>query len=174
GLTWTASTVPQSAVIGGQPLAQPNGTVVVPIDNAFETRVESFVSTDGGATYTGPHTIANITQHTVAGNMRTEALPSAEADAAGTIYVVWQDCRFRTSCSANDIVMSTSTDGVTWSSVVRLPFASTTSTLDLFIPGIGVGRPSSGASAKLGVTAYRYNNASCSVSTCRLFASFIS
>src|SRR5437588_839533 len=38
GLTWTASTVPSSAVIGGQPLAQPNGTVVVPIDNAFETR----------------------------------------------------------------------------------------------------------------------------------------
>jgi hypothetical protein len=174
GVTWTQSTVPSSAVIGGQPLAQPNGTVVVPIDNAFETRVESFVSTDGGATYTGPNTISNITQHTVAGNMRTEALPSAEADAAGKVYVVWQDCRFRAGCSANDIVMSTSTDGVTWTSVVRLPFASTTSTVDLFIPGIGVGRQSSGSSAKLGVTTYRYNTSSCTVSTCRLFASFIS
>lgn len=174
GLTWSASTVPSSGVIGGQPLAQPNGAVVVPIDNAAETRVESFVSTDGGLTYTGPNTISAITTHTVAGNLRTDTLPSAEADAAGRIYVVWQDCRFRPSCSANDIVMSTSTDGVTWSPVVRLPFAPTTSAVDLFIPGIGVGRLSSGSTARLGITAYRYSNASCTTSTCRLYASFIS
>ena len=32
--------------------------------------------------------------------------PSAEIDGAGTVYVVWADCRFRTACKANDIVIS--------------------------------------------------------------------
>jgi hypothetical protein len=48
GLTWTASSVPGVSVIGGQPVVQPNGTVVVPIDNGFEGSVQSFVSTNGG------------------------------------------------------------------------------------------------------------------------------
>jgi len=175
GSSWSASIATAASVIGGQPLAQPNGTVVVPIDNSFSTKVESFVSTDGGLTYTGPHAIATITSHTVAGGaMRTSPLPSAEVDAAGKIYVVWHDCRFRTSCSANDIVMSTSTDGVTWSSVVRTPVVATSGSADLFIPGIGVARSTSGSTAHLGVTMYALANASCSTSTCKLYSVFVS
>ena len=44
----------------------------------------------------------------------TSPLPSAEMDAAGTAYVVWQDCRFRSGCTSNDIVMSKSTSETTW------------------------------------------------------------
>jgi BNR repeat-like domain len=174
GLTWTASSVPSASVIGGQPLALPNGTVVVPIDNGSETAIESFVSHDGGATYTGPNAISTLTSHTPRGGLRSDALPSAEVDAAGKVYVVWQDCRFRTGCTANDIVMSTSTDGVTWSPVVRIPFSTTTSTNDSFIPGIGVDRSTSGSTARLGVTAYFYPNTSCTTATCQLMAGFVS
>ena len=39
--------------------------------------------------------------------MRTFSLPSAEVAGDGKVYVAWQDCRFRTGCSSNDIVYST-------------------------------------------------------------------
>jgi hypothetical protein len=88
--------------------------------------------------------------------------------------VVWHDCRFRTGCAANDIVMSTSTDGQTWTAVQRLPIAAVGGTVDTFIPGIAVDRTTSGATARLGVTFYLYPQTSCSVSTCKMFAAFVS
>jgi len=175
GKTWTEGTVPMhSVVIGGQPLVQPNGTVIVPIDNGNETAIESFVSTDGGATYTGPFSISKITAHTEAGNLRSGPLPSAEIDSAGTVYVVWEDCRFITNCTANDIVMSTSSDGKTWSAVARIPIDTTTSGVDHFIPGLAVDVGTSGGSAHLGLTYYFYPNTSCTTSTCQLDVGFIS
>jgi hypothetical protein len=45
---------------------------------------------------------------------------------------VWHDCRFRPSCTANDIVLSTSTDGVTWSAPSRVTTGPSS-----FIPGLG-------------------------------------
>ena len=54
GLSWTPSSVPSASVVGGQPLVQPDGTVVMPIDNGSETSVNSFVSADGGASFQGP------------------------------------------------------------------------------------------------------------------------
>jgi hypothetical protein len=105
--------------------------------------------------------------------MRTSPLPSAEVDGGGKVYVVWQDCRFRAGCSSNDIVMSTSTDGKTWSSVARIPIDPTTSTIDHFIPGIGVDPSTSGSSAHLGLTFYAFPNANCSTSTCQLLVGFV-
>jgi hypothetical protein len=66
-------------------------------------------------------TVAQVADHRVAGGLRTGPLPSAEMDAAGKVYVAWQDCRFRRGCKSNDIVMSTTTDGVTWSAVYEKP-----------------------------------------------------
>jgi hypothetical protein len=106
--------------------------------------------------------------------LRTEPLPSAEIDAAGTAYVVWQDCRFRSGCAANDIVMSKSTSETTWGPVTRVPIDTTTSAVDHFIPGIGVDRSTSGASARLGLTYYFYPNRSCTAATCQLDVGFIS
>ena len=175
GQTWTESSVPRrSSVIGGQPLVQPNGTVVVPIANGVETTMESFVSTNGGVSYSGPFTISNITSHAAAGGLRTSALPSAEIDGAGTVYVVWQDCRFIARCTANDIVLSKSSDGVSWSAVTRVPIDSTTSGVDHFIPGLAVDVSTSGAGAHLGLTYYFYPNTACTASTCQLDVGFIS
>jgi hypothetical protein len=176
GRTWgpAINTVGNASGLGGQPVVQPNGVVIVPIDTATESGVRAFRSTDGGASWSSPVTIASISAHTVAGGVRTPALPSAEIDGAGKVYVVWQDCRFRASCSSNDIVMSTSSDGLAWSSVQRIPIDTTTSGRDHFIPGIGVDKATSGATARLGLTYYYYPAASCTAATCQLSVGYLS
>src|SRR6185436_17032136 len=95
-----------------------DGKVVVPYAG---NGIQTIVSTNGGQSFTGPFTIATITTHGVAGSLRAPLLPSTEIDGAGNFYVVWPDCRFRSGCSSNDIVMTTSTDRSTWSAVVRIP-----------------------------------------------------
>jgi hypothetical protein len=120
GLTWgpATATATHAAGIGGQPLVQPAGTVVVPIETSG---ISAFTSTNGGATWSAPVTVSNIQSHTDAGGIRSGPLPSAAVDGAGTVYVVWEDCRFRASCSTNDLVYSTSSDGIHWSKVARIP-----------------------------------------------------
>ncbi len=170
GLTWGAahSTANRASGLGGQPVVQPNGTVIVPIDNANESSVLAFTSTNGGTSWSSTVTVASISTHTVAGNLRSGPLISAEIDAAGKVYVVWQDCRFESGCSANDIVMSTSTNGATWTAVQRIPMDPVGSGVDHFIPGIGVDRSTSGTTAHLVLAFYYYPTSSCSTSTCQL------
>jgi hypothetical protein len=129
---------------------------------------------DGGANWTSSTQVSPITDHNVAGGLRTSPLPSAEVDGEGRVYVVWQDCRFRSGCAQNDIVMSTTTDGFTWTPIVRIPIDPTTSTVDHFIPGIGVDRSTQGSSARLALGYYYYPVSTCSVTTCQLTAGFIS
>jgi hypothetical protein len=177
GLTWGTALNPggsTSAVgIGGQPLVQPNGTVIVPFFQEFVGSIESFSSTDGGASWTLPIQVAKISGHQVAGGLRTDPLPSAQIDASGTVYVVWQDCAFRTNCSSNDLVMSTSADGTHWSAKARIPIDPTASTVDHFIPGIGIDPSTSGSTAHLGLTYYYYPQANCTSATCALYVGFI-
>jgi hypothetical protein len=171
GQTWGAGlNVPNAFGLGGQPVVQPNGTVVVPFESSG---IQAFVSTNGGASWKQPVTVSNIIDHGVAGGLRTSPLPSAEIDAAGTVYVVWQDCRFRSGCSSNDIVMSTSTNGTSWSAVTRIPIDATSSTVDHFIPGIAVDPTTSGGTAHLALTYYFYPVANCSQSTCKMGVGFI-
>jgi len=173
GLTWAPSSMPAASVVGGQPVVQPNGTVVMPIDDGFEGSVQSFVSTNGGVSFQGPFPVSSITAHFVAGNLRVHELPSAEVDSTGRVYTVWNDCRFRAGCASNDIVMSTSTNGQTWTSVVRIPIDATNSTVDHFLPGIGVEPGTGGATAHLGLLYYYYPVSSCAASTCQLTVGFI-
>jgi hypothetical protein len=175
GLTWAPArnTADLAAGIGGQPVVQPNGNVIVPIEGVG-TAMLAFTSTNGGASWNASTTISSITDHLVAGNLRTSTLPSAAIDAAGTVYAIWQDCRFRMGCSANDLVMSTSTDGITWTAPVRIPIDPLASTVDHFIPGLAIEPTTSGNSAHLALTYYFYASANCDASTCALYAGFIS
>jgi hypothetical protein len=175
GATWgtPVNTTNSAHGLGGQPLVKPDGTVVVPVDDAGEASIISFVSTDGGATWGAPVTVTAISRHPVAGGLRAGPLPSAEMDGSGRTYVVWQDCRFRASCASNDLVMATSTDGVTWSAVTRIPIDAVNSPADYFIPGIGVDRTTAGASARIGLAYYFYPSASCTAATCQLSVGFI-
>ena len=175
GLTWSAPGAPaptatQAEGLGGQPLVQPNGTLIVPLwaDRQTPNAIEDYISTNGGYSYSAEMHVSDIAVHGNSGGLRTEPLPSAEMDSSGKVYVVWQDCSFRTNCSSNDIVMSTSSDGITWTTKTRIPIDPTTSTVDHFIPGIAVDRSTSGSSAHLALTYYYYPDASCTATTCQL------
>lgn len=172
GQTWSApqNTVGNATGIGGQPLVGPQGRVIVPIDDPNEANVLSFVSNDGGATWSQPVLISHITDHHDAGGVRSGPLPSAAMDAGGTTYLTWQDCRFETNCSANDLVLSTSRDGTLWTAPARIPLDALGSGVDHFIPGIGTAPGTSGSGAAVGLTYYYYPSANCSTATCQLYA----
>jgi hypothetical protein len=68
----------------------------------------------------------------------------------------------------------TSTDGSNWSPVQRIPIDAVTSTVDHFLPGVGVDRATSGAGIHVGVTYYFYPVTNCSVATCQLHVGYIS
>lgn len=176
GLTWGPgfATADRAAGIGGQPVVQPNGTVVVPIADRFEANLLVFTSTNGGASWSSTKTASPIVDHVEAGGLRSGPLPSAAVDAAGKVYVVWQDCRFRSSCASNDIVMITSPDGLTWTPPARIPIDQVGSGVDHFIPGIAVDPTTSGSAAHLSITYYFYPQSNCSTSTCQLDVGFIS
>jgi hypothetical protein len=176
GQSWGVKKSPALAPkgLGGIPLPQPSGTVIVPASNATGTRLIAFRSTDGGRKWTKTQAIANVNAHRVAGNLRVlAALASAGADASGKAYVVWADCRFRARCRSNDLVMSTSVDGVRWTRPRRIPIDPTTSTADHFLPGLAVDRATSGSTARLSLTYYYYPDASCTETSCQLLVGFV-
>jgi len=176
GLTWgqPQSTAQAIAGIGGQPVVQPNGTVIVPLDNANESALGDFTSTNGGASWGNVVTITGISFHTVAGNLRSGPLPSAEIDGAGRVYVAWQDSRFERGGKSNDIVYTSSADGLTWTAVTRIPLDPVRSGVDHFIPGLAVDKSTSGSTAHLALTYYYYPVAACNTSTCALDVGFSS
>jgi hypothetical protein len=176
GNTWSAplTTADFAGGIGGQPLVQPNGNVVVPIE-LDGGAMAAFGSSNGGASWTATVPITQqIQAHGDDGGIRSGPLPSAAVDGAGTIWVMWEDCRFRASCSTNDLVYSTSSDGVNWSPVTRVPIDDTSSTVDHFIPGIGIDPATSGATAHVAVHYYYYSQSDCTTATCLLSVGFIS
>jgi hypothetical protein len=174
GATWSVpvQTAGHDKGLGGQPVVQPDGTVVVPFES-LNGKIETFRSTDGGNSWSRGISVASVAFHRVDGGLRTSPLPSAEIDAAGTVYVAWEDCRFRAKCASNDIVFSRSSDGVAWSAPARVPIDPATSTADHFIPGLAVNRATSGSSAQLALTYYFYPDAACG-SSCHLSVGYIS
>jgi BNR repeat-like domain/RTX calcium-binding nonapeptide repeat (4 copies) len=145
GATWSTPVRAGSILVGTQPVIQPNGTLVVVAgdyrdEQALSGTMAALRSTDGGATFTR-FTVADLQ----AGDntpMRAVSLPSVAADSTGTLYAVWSDCRFRTACAANDLVLSTSTDGMTWTAPTRI-----TSANSAFIPGLAADPQRPGALA---------------------------
>ncbi len=172
GLTWgpAKNTADQAGGLGGQPLVLPNGTVVVPIDG-FGGMI-AFRSTDGGKSWSSSTLIANQNYRGEDGGLRDGfGMPTAQIDGSGKIYMVWPDCSFRSGCSTDDLVLTTSTNGTTWTKIARIPIDPITSTVDHFIPGIGVDRATSGKTAHLAVTYYYYPVASCN-NSCQLYVGF--
>ena len=173
GRTWGAPTPTADSVhgLGGQPVVQPSGRVIVPFE-ALGGQIRAFSSDDGGATWNASVLVSPISSHRVAG-LRTSPLPTAEINRDGTVYVAWQDSRFENG-TANDIVLSTSADGATWSPVTRIPADPVGSNTDHFIPGLAVDRTSGGSRTLLGLTYYYDTDPGCSGSTCQIQAAFTS
>lgn len=172
GKTWSAGQPSSDHVggLGGEPVVQPNGTVIVPFQSGG---VDVFSSTNGGATWGKSQAIASIISHNVAGGLRNFDLPAVGIDGGGKVSVVWSDCRFRSGCAENDIVMSSSSDGKTWSAVKRIPIDAPTSTVDHFLPGIGIDPATSGKTAHMTIVYYYYPKANCNASTCNLEVGFV-
>ena len=156
--------------LGGEPLVQPNGTVVVPYQGGS---VRAFVSTNGGKSWNASVEVSSIDEYFDPGNIRNPDLPSATIDGAGNVAVVWSDCRFRTGCSTNDIVMSSSADGTHWSSPARIPIDPVNSNIDHFLPGVGADPATSGSTAHLTIVYYYYPVANCG-NSCQLDVGFTS
>lgn len=175
GLTWSQ---PQGLANqsffaqGGQPLVQPNGNVIVPI-YGFDTNgvenIYSYRSIDGGATWTDPMIIAPLTYSTtVAQFYRGGSLPSAEIDQAGKVYVAWAGCYFEANCSTDDIVFTTTTDGLTWTPLQRIPLDAIGSNVEHLTAGLAVDSGTSGQKAHLAVSYYYWPNAGCTATTCQV------
>ena len=173
GLSWGPPTPTADHIhgLGGQPVVQPNGRVVVPFEGF--TGIRAFSSDNGGATWNASVKISTNSSHLVPG-VRTSPLPSAEINRHGTVYVVWQDNRFEPGGTANDIVLSSSADGTTWSPVRRIPLDPVGSKVDHFIPGLAVNRTSAGGHTQLALTYYFDTNPSCHGLTCRIRVGFAS
>ena len=174
GLTWGTPVQPpgHDKGLGGQPVVQPSGRVVVPY-LALNNAISSFYSDDGGLSWSRPIKVAGAHVHDAAGGLRSGPLPTAEIAADGTVYVAWQDCRFRPHCGSNDIVFSKSSDGVSWSAPARIPIDGVTSGADYFIPGLAVDPATSGSGTHLALTYYFYPDASCT-GGCQLDVGYIS
>jgi len=174
GLTWSTpiKTAGNDKGLGGQPVVQPGGKVIVPFESLNGT-ISSFSSDNGGASWDKAVTVSHIRFHRNTGGLRTSPLPSAEIAADGKVFVAWEDCRFRKKCPANDIVFSTSTDGVSWSDVARVPIDDVTSSVDHFIPGLAVDPTSAGSTTNLALTYYFYPDTTCT-GGCQLDVGYIS
>jgi BNR repeat protein len=157
GKTWGApkNTADDATGLGGQPVVQPNGIVVVPYMTSFANGIRVFRSTDGGDSWGASTLVANVPHHTVSGDIRAAPLPSVETDADGRVYAAWEDCSFRPACKANDIVITNSADGILWAPVTRIPLAKVASDEEDFVPGLAVAPATSGSSTRLAV-AYHY------------------
>jgi hypothetical protein len=175
GASWGSGLAPSGNPhgLGGQPVVAPDGDPIVPYES-LNSSIRSFRSTNGGASWNSTVLVSSISHATAAGSLRESPLPSAAVDSAGTVYVAWADCRFRSGCPSNDIVLAKSTSETTWAAPTRVPIDATSSTVDHFTPGIDVDPNTSGSTARIGLTYYYYPNASCSASTCQLDAGFIS
>jgi hypothetical protein len=135
GLTWSPAVRAGTVLVGAQPAIQPNGTLtVVAGDYRGEEALTGFMvalrSSDGGATFQR-FTVSDL-RSADSSPLRAISLPSLDVDSNGTIYTAWHDCRFRATCTANDMVLSTSTDGATWTAPTRITSGPTA-----FIPGLG-------------------------------------
>ena len=173
GLTWSApvGSPDRAQGVGTQPVVRPNGELVVTY--LVSDGIAAIRSTTGGASFSRQVPVARVVSHRPTA-MRAAPLPSSEVDAAGRVYVAWHDCRFRAGCSGNDIVLSTSSDGLTWSAPQRVPAGRNGSRADHFLPGIAVDPATTGTRGRVAIVYYSFADAACSVSTCRLNAGFVS
>ena len=101
-------------MLGGQPVVQPNGTVVSADANGDLTDPVRAPLDRRRRAAGRRQTITASTRTQSPGASRSGPLPSAEIDGTGRVYVVWADCRFRNGLQHNDIVFATSTNGKSW------------------------------------------------------------
>jgi RTX calcium-binding nonapeptide repeat (4 copies) len=141
GITWSQPVgVAVTNAVGAFPVIRPNGDLVVVY--LFGRRMGSAISVDGGASFGPTTTIAEVEEEEARG-LRFFTLPSADVDPTGRVWATWHDCRFSPGCSSNSVVVSTSTDGRTWTEPAQI-----TTGRNALMPAVGI-HPRSGRAAFL-------------------------
>jgi hypothetical protein len=145
------------AFTGPMPVLRPDGTLVIPyiVFGGSPDQVSAVVSQDGGETFAAPLKISSLESEDDA-DLRSEAMPSVDVDAAGKLYLVWSDGRFRDEAGVNDVVFSTSVDGFSWTAPVRIPLPVSAAGVGMnyVLPAIAVAPGSSARKATLAVAVY--------------------
>jgi hypothetical protein len=200
GVTWGSQVFSpdQAAGLVTSMAIQPNGNVVVLGRNGGPNGDQEYAirSVDGGHSLEATANIA--TSFFIFPFMRADPSLTSGVDAQGTIYVVFPDCRFRdncsdpvaasgcrfvtdnSSCTTNDLLLTTSNDGVIWTSPKRIPIDPVHSSVDHLIAGLGVLSDADDDHekkdhVKLAVTYYFLpNGLTCLPDTCKVSAGFIS
>jgi hypothetical protein len=181
GLTWTPATITPNhhCVEEPFPIVRPNGDVIIGFGEGCKTyERRTFISTDGGASYSGPFEIPSFDGRAPAGNLRAGGPMRFDVDAAGQIYGVRHDCWFRRQdeglCTHNDIVLSSSGDGRKWTNMFRIPIDPVTSSADYFLPAIAVDPETSGSTAHIAIVYYFHPEQWCDTKTCELDVGMVS
>ena len=121
GATWSAPAAgPRAPLAGAFPLPRPGGDLVVVYWGLDPQGIYAIRSTDGGAGFSAPVLVSRWFEND-ANVMRAPPLPSADVGPDGTVHVTWHDCRFRPSCAANDVLVASSADGISWTAPLRAP-----------------------------------------------------
>jgi hypothetical protein len=161
GGTWSlpvltaARSISGAIVNGAQPAVLKNGTLVV-LYSVFESnrpgvdQIGAVRSTNGGVTFTDPARVSPLMSEDVRG-LRVPPFVSAEVDGGGRIWAAWSDCRFTPDCDVDDIVLTSSADGVSWTEPTRVPGLTG---LAHVVPGLGVDPTTSGSTTRLAVISY--------------------
>lgn len=150
-----------------QPVVQPSGTIVVVATSLTDSSIVSFRSVDGGVTWSDPALVSVVDHHKPVGGLREKPKPTVGVSPAGVVYTAWSDCRFHPGCGSNDILLSSSVDGLTWSPPSLVDISDGVGG-DYFLPGLAAD-PDSG---RLGLVYYYYSVAACG-STCSLNVAFV-
>jgi hypothetical protein len=175
GRTWSQPVLlPVNANIvspGVQLIARPNGELVVIF--LEDGVVEAVRSNDGGATFSQRERVSRLAFHDrpfEPDRFRAFTLATATVDAAGTVYVAWFDCRFRTECATDDIVITRSSAPGRWTAARRIPLGPLRSATDFVVPDLAVDPQSRGARARLALTYHAVSSADCTEGSCLLDA----
>jgi hypothetical protein len=145
------------------PLVRPDGSVVVVYlntHNPFHPAIAAFATLDGGRSWGSSSTISKVRRSQRELPVRDPGFPSAAIGADGTIYVAWSDCRFQPSCALDDIVVSSSIDGETWTQPAVAARADPATATSLVTPGIAV--RSRGRTSEEAIVFYAVGGTRCS------------
>jgi len=163
-LTWSAAATDGSGVIGGQPVVRPDGTVIVPTDNASESALARSIPPMAGqaGAPSPPLLLSAITRWLAAcGKVRcprSKWMVPALCTSPGPIAAQkWLPPERHGHHPFNQ------STGTTWATITRVPIDATNSGIDHFIPGLTVNKATSGSTAQLGLTYYFYASGSTSL-----------
>ncbi len=123
------------------PLVRSDGTVTVVyrnIQHPLQPMIAAFASSNGGRSWGDSSAISTVRRSPRELPVRDPGFPSAAIGPRDSLYVAWSDCRFERSCAVDDLVVSTSSDGKTWTPPEVAVRADPVTATSLVTPGLAV------------------------------------